>query len=401
MAAVNRYRFSQKTIDSAKAYLKDKKGAKPSFLNKYTGTVKNGKLYLDDKLVVPKDRVETYLRNKILKGTTPLSRDAAFYWISKKTIGVSRAAVDSFLKKQRVIRETDNQQATTKRPKQRVNTKGQLHIDLVEIKFKDFPFDPIVPRSRVKLTAEERAEGEDEGDVKKGYFFGCVDSLTSLAWYKFAKFKNYKVITPIAKECFQWMSQQLGVPMNKLTLKSDMGAEFDWAKYKTWGLKTFTVKSDPFIEAKNSHFQRILFRVAKMNTTRNINRLCEMAVTQMNRTVSSVSKKAPVENVRESTKKLAETYNKKRGKGSGVKIHRRPLVPGKDKVRIQLVFEKDKPFHKAYSGKMWSGRLYKVTEKRGNRYRVNRKLYHRDELRLTEEYDEKTEKLLRKREKAL
>jgi hypothetical protein len=394
---MNRYRFNEKTIVAAKKFLKGEAKREPAFLKKFKGTVKEGKLYLDDKMVVPKEKVDTFLRNKIYEGKTPLSRDAAFYWISKNTVGVSRKAVDDWLKKQRVIRETDNQQATTKRPKRQVKTKGQLHIDLVEIKWKDLPFEPKAMKDIgwEKMSEEEKAEGEDE--INKGYFFGCVDALTSLAYFKFAKFKTYKYITPIAHAAFKWMSKQLGVPLKKMTVKSDMGSEFNWKKYQQWGLKTITVRRDAFIEAKNSHFQRVLYRLAKMNTTRDLHALTSKAMTQMNRTVSSVSKKAPVENLKENVTDISKKYNAKRGKDSGVKIKKKALVPGKDKVRVQLKWAKDKKMYKAYKGKMWSKRNYVVKAKKGSRYTVNGKTYHRDELKLTEDYDPKSERLLKKR----
>ena len=401
MSAVNRYKFSQKRIEQAKKYLKTKKGEQPSFLKVMKGSVKEGKLFLDDRLVVPKEKVETYLRNKILDGKTPLSRDAAHYWIMKNTVGVSRSEVDAFLKKQRIIRETDNQQPTSKRAKRRVKTKGQLHVDLVEIKFKDLPFEPVVPKIKFKLSEEEKSEGDEEGDIQKGYFFGCVDSLTSLAYYRWSPFKSYRYITPIAKDCFDWFSKKLQIPKSKMHLVSDGGSEFDWNKYKQWGLKTRIVKMDPFIENKNSFFQRVFYRVAKMNKTRDLNQLVKLALTQVNRTVSSISKKAPVENLKRGMKDLVDTYNKKRGPQSGIKIKRRPLVAGKDKVRIQLLAKKDKKMYKAYHGNLFSKRVYNVKAKRGNRYVVNGKLYHRDELRLTEEYDKKTEKLLEKRKRKM
>jgi len=281
-----------------------------------------------------------------------------------------------------------------------VNTKGQLHIDLVEISFKDLPFEPaaIMDANYDKKTLEEKAEGEHE--VNKGFFFGVVDSLTSLAYYKFSKFKGYKQITPIAKEGFKWMSQMLDVPLKKMSVKSDSGSEFDWKKYEQWGLKTFIVKQDPFIEGKNSHFQRVLYRIAKMGKTKDIHKLTSLAMKQVNRTQSSITKKAPLDNIKEGQKTLAKQYNKKRGKDSGVKIRLRPLVPKVDKVRIQLLHEKDKgSFYKAYHAKLWSKRHYLVNTKKGNRYTVNRKLYHRDQLRLTEDYDKESEALLKKRDK--
>ena len=398
---MNRYRFTEKTISAAKKFIKGDGKREPAFLKRFKGTVKDGKLYLDDKLVVPKEKVETFLRNKIYEGKTPLSRDAAFYWISKNTVGVARKAVDDWLKKQRVIRETDNQQATTKRPKRQVKTKGQLHIDLVEIKWKDLPFEPKALKDIgwAKMSDEEKAEGSDA--VTKGYFFGCVDSLTSLSYYKFAKFKNHKYITPIAKFAFQWMSRHLGVPMNKLVVKSDMGSGFDWKKYQSWGIRTITVRRDAFIEAKNSHFQRVLYRLAKMNTTKDLHKLTEKVMTQMNRTVSSVSKKAPVENLKENVTDLQKKYNAKRGKVSGVKVKKKALVPGKVKVRVQLQWAKDKTHYKAYQATMWSKRTYVVKSKRGDRYTVRNKTYHRDELKLTEDYDPKSEKLLKKRAKKM
>ena len=165
-----------------------------------------------------------------------------------------------------------------------------------------------------------------------------------------------------------------------MTVYSDEGSEFNWKQYQKWGLKTITVKQSPVIEAKNSHFQRALYRIAKMKKTRNIHELTNLAMTQINRTVSSLTGKAPIENLGEAVTDLSKKYNKKRGKDSGIKTIRRALVPGKDKVRVQRLHEKDKGHYKAYLGVMWSKKLHKVTSKRGNRYVVNKKSYHRDHM---------------------
>ena len=74
-------------------------------------------------------------------------------------------------------------------------------------------------------------------------------------------------------------------------------------------------------------------------------------------------------------------------------------MPGKDKVRVQLKLKKDKVMHKAYQGDLWSKRLYAVKSKKGNYYVVNGKSRHRDELRLTAEYDKESEKLMQARKK--
>ena len=119
----------------------------------------------------------------------------------------------------------------------------------------------------------------------------------------------------------------------------------------------------------------------------------------INRTQSSITKKAPIENIKETSTDLAKKYNRKRGKDSGIKIRRAPLKKG-DKVRIQKIYPKDKGVgYKAYKSNMWSKRVYLVQEKRGNRYLVNGKLKHRDELRSTVTYDKESEKLLAARDK--
>ena len=117
---MNRFNFTEKKITAAKKFLKGDAKTEPSFLKRFKGTIVKGRLHLDGKQVIPKEKVEVYLRNRIYAAKTPLSRDAAFYWIQKDSVGVSRKAVDNFLKKQRIVRETDNQQATTKRKKRQV-----------------------------------------------------------------------------------------------------------------------------------------------------------------------------------------------------------------------------------------------------------------------------------------
>ena len=407
---MNRYKFTHKTIDEAKRYLKTKKGVQPNFLKRFTGSVKKGKLFLNDLQVVPKSEVESTLRKEIYDGKVPLARDTAYYYLQKKYAGIPRKTLDDFLKKQRIIRETDNAQPTTKHKSRRVNTKGQLHVDLVEIKFKDLPNrgeDIFVPRFKLAKVSN-KWDGDEEGDLKKGYFFGCVDALTSLCYYRWAPSKAHRHITPVAKEAFQYMREKL--QKTKLSVTMDGGKEFDRERYKKWDIRTRVVKLDPVIEAKNSMFQRALYRIAKMKKTKNIKKLGDMAMNQLNNTVSSITKKTPLENVKESRTELAEKYNKKRGKESGTKIRARALKPGIDKVRVQIIQDKNKGINfKAYKGKTWSRKLYKVVGKRGNYYTVlyddngtlqkpKNQRFHRDKLRLTSAYDKASEKLLKDRD---
>jgi hypothetical protein len=399
-AAVNRHTFTQKTVVQAMKFLTGKAKTKPNFLNKYKGEVKKRRLFLDGKLVVPAEKVEQYLRARIYNARTPLTRDAAFYTISKDAVGVSRKKIDDFLKKQRIVRETDNQQPQTKRKSRKVTKKGQLHFDLIELKFRDLPFEPDdLPEEKAEKdkTDEEKAEGERD-PVHKGYIFSMVDALTSLSFFRFHAYKSYTEVTPIAKQAFEFFSKMLNVPLNRLVGYSDKGGEFNFKKYNTWGIRTVQLKRSSVVENKNSHMQRVLFRLAKTLKTKNLHQLVKDTQKVVNRTQSSLTKRSPLENAKDATAAVAEKYNKKRGRDSGQKIKRRALVVG-NKVRTQLLFKKDKGVgFKAYKADQWSKRTYVIKKKRGASYLVNKKYRHRDELRLTADYDKESEKLIKKRE---
>ena len=70
-----------------------------------------------------------------------------------------------------------------------------------------------------------------------------------------------------------------------------------------------------------------------MMKTKSLVVLVKDAQKVVNRTVSSITKKAPVENIKEEQSELSKKYNKKRGKDSGIKIKRKALKVG-DMVRI-------------------------------------------------------------------
>ena len=67
-AAVNRYKFTKATVTQAVKFLKGTGKRQPNFLKKFKGTLKDGKLHLDGKRVIPKEDVESFLRERIYKG---------------------------------------------------------------------------------------------------------------------------------------------------------------------------------------------------------------------------------------------------------------------------------------------------------------------------------------------
>ena len=383
-AAVNRFKFTKATIAQGVKYLKGTAKRQPNYLKVRKGTIKDGKLHLDGKRVVAKEDVESYLRDRIYKGGTPLSRDAAFYAISHDVTGISRAALDKFLKTQRIIRETDNRQAVVEKKGRKVKTKGQLHLDLVELKFQDLPFTP--------------SDRDIDEDTTKGYVLGMVDALTSLSYFKWHAHKTQSQVTPIVKQAVTWFEKKLQTDKKKFTIYSDKGREFSFPTYAKWGIKTIQLARSPIIEAKNAFFQRNLFRLAKMGGTTNLKTLIAQATDLMNKTVSKNTGKTPEEVLNEATAVVEKKYNKKRAKGGKSRL--RPIEPGVDKVRINLIGPKNPLDFKAYKAKSWSKKIYPVTKKRGARYLVNRKYYARADLKITEDYDKKTESMLQIRKTA-
>ena len=395
-----RYNFNKKNVDNAIKFLEGKGKIEPSFLKRFKGSIKEGQLHLDDKVVVPKEDAEDYLRKRVLSGRVPLTRDGLYYYLqSTNVVGIKRAQIDKFLKAQNIIRETDNSQPRTNKTSRRVLKKGILSFDLIEINWKDLGFTPTDKGS-------DESSDEDTGHTSKSrYIFSCVDALTGLVFIRFSRTKKQKAITPIAKRCFKYFVHTLGLESySKLFATSDKGSEFNFKKYESWGVRLKQLTRANRIEVANSHIQRVLFRVAKMGLTKSIKQLVKNTMSIVNRTQSSLTKVAPIEAAKMDNVELAPKYNKKRGQDSGVKIKSKPLKIG-DRVRVNLIGPKKTSFYKAYKGGQWSKRSYEVLQKKANKYKINgpkgKQFYHRDDLRLTTKGDTKTTEVIAARKKEM
>ncbi len=316
-----RYNFSKKNIETAKKFLQGKGKIEPSFLKRFKGTLKEDQLHLDGKQVVAKEDGEGYLRKLVLSGTVPMSRDGLYYHLqSNNVVGISRAQINTFLKAQGIIRETDNSQPRTNKTSRRVLKKGILSFDLIELNWRDLGFTPTDKGS-------DESSDEDTGHSSKSrYIFSCVDSLTGLVFIQFSRSKKQKYITPIAKKCFTFFVKSLGLDsMHNLFAKSDKGSEFHFKKYESWGVRLKQLTRANRIEVANSHIQRVLYRVAKMGLTKSIKQLVAKTMKIVNRTQSSLTKVSPIQAAKMNASELAPLYNKKRGPDSGVKIKSKPL----------------------------------------------------------------------------
>ena len=144
---LNRYRnVNLKDIDAVKKFVTGKvKDNKPPnawakrFKDKLS--VKGGKLLLDGRIVVANEERDDLMRDIVYnpKSDVAPSRDAGYYLIKKRYANVSRRQWLTFLKKQRVIRMTDNAPPAQKRGGKKLTRKGELEMDLFFISKDDVP----------------------------------------------------------------------------------------------------------------------------------------------------------------------------------------------------------------------------------------------------------------------
>ncbi len=116
--SLNRYRNLDRTdIEAAIKFVQgslDSKDA-PSWIKRFKKedrkiTIKKNNLFIDGLMIVGNNERDTLRRSIIYEKdrTVAPSRDAGYYTIKKKYLNISRRNWTDFLKKQRVIRMTDN-----------------------------------------------------------------------------------------------------------------------------------------------------------------------------------------------------------------------------------------------------------------------------------------------------
>ena len=391
---LNRYRnVNRADIDAVKKFVTgNKKGSAPtSWAKRFKDklTVKNGDLLLEGRIVVANEDRDDLMRDLVYntKSDVAPSRDAGYYLIKKRYANVSRRHWLHFLKKQRVIRMTDNAPPKMKRGGRKLSRKGELEMDLFFISKSDVP-------KHMRI------------GVKEDYaVLVVVDRLTSLCYVAYTGRKDQKSVSPKVKDALTFFSQRLNMPKNKLIMFSDAGKEFDPKIFSSLGIEYNIVTSGSKVEKKNADIQRQFHRLKNAKRLTSVSDGLQQATTIVNNSYNRVIKMSANEaaekySSKEETGKLLESYNKHRQKAD--EDRRRPLKVG-DEVRIVMKSDKPNPFYKAYRGKQYTREgypvnkdnkqfyknaevtkeHYPVTEVRGSKptkYRVNGKLYTRDRL---------------------
>ena len=392
---LNRYRnVNQKDVEAVINFVsgKVKSDKPPTNWAKRFGdklAVKNGKLLLDGRIVVANEERDDLMRDLIYntKSDVAPSRDAGYYLIKKRYANVSRRQWLTFLKKQRVIRLTDNAPAARKRGGKKLTRKGELEMDLFFISRNDVP-------KHMQI------------GVKDMYpVLVVVDRLTSLCFVAYTGRKLQSKVSPKVKEALDFFAQKLNMPKQNLVMYADAGKEFDPKVLKDAKVEFNIVTAGNKVEKKNSDIQRQFHRLKNAKRLTSVSDGLKQATIIVNNSYNRVIKMSANEAAekysnKEETTKLLTEYNKHRAKADTDR--RRPLKVG-DHVRIVMKSTKNNPFYKAYRGKQYTKEgypvsesnkqffkdkevtkeHYEITEVRGKdptKYRVNKKLYTRDRL---------------------
>ena len=357
---LNRYRNLQRSdIEAAMKFVKGTLDAKdaPSWIKRFKKEEKDIKilknnLYIEGRMVVGNDERDTLMRSLIYdKGSKVApSRDAGYYSIKKKYLNVSRRNWTDFLKKQRVIRMTDNAPPKQKKGGKKIHRLGEIEVDLVFISKNDISnFYQYKKAGSVLMSTP---------------VVNMVDRLTSFAWCQKGTNKTAEDTKDIVEEGVKFFIKLFKLKRNQIHLFSDGGPEFFHLKHIP-DITHVVIKVGPKVEQKNSHVMRNFMRIKNAKRGNTVASVLAQAVDMVNNSYNRILKMTPAEAVEKYTtpegiKLIKESYNKHRAKADTDR--RKPLKVG-DFVRLVVKKDKEHTFRKAYRGLTFTKEQYPIGDK--------------------------------------
>ena len=322
------------------------------------------------KRVVPEGQIDGYLREALLssRADVPMSRDAGYHIVQKRTVGISRRAFAGFMSKQAVLQITKDAPASNKKKTGRpLEGRGNAEIDLVEAKGKDIG----------KLLHRP---------TKNFYWITFIDRLTGWLEVHRVLHKHFKAVVPAIRRMVGKMEKAIRTPVKYI--RSDSGSEFQSETKEMLarlGVRHRFVKSAGRLEQANKTFQKIWYRLLRLGRGSTLDELDQQAIAIFNNTLSSVTGRTPLEALDTDDAILVEKTNAYRKKRREPKYKAVELKKG-DRCRyiIDTVRGKHAPKqynldYKSYRGKHWSD-VHTVVKIHDGRYYVARAWRTRDKL---------------------
>ena len=296
------------------------------------------------KRLVHERGIDGYLREVLLSSSAdvPMSRDAGYHIVQKRTVGISRRTLQRFLSKQTVLQITRDVVPEEKKPGRPLEGRGYIEIDLVEAKGKDIDKHlHVLTKNFLWITMIDRLTGWLEVETTPGKF-------------------TY-LIAPRMRRMLRKMSAALRTDIKYI--RSDTGGEFmgkTQTVFKELGIRHRFVKSGNRIEQANKTYQKIWYRLLRLGRGESIEDLDKQAVAIFNNTLSSINGKTPLEALDTDDKVLSAAFNASRKRAAVPKYMRATIEKG-DKVRYLIMSVVGKHGvknrelgYKSYRGKHWS-----------------------------------------------
>ena len=302
------------------------------------------------KRVVPEGQIDGYLREALLSSTAdvPMSRDAGYPIVQKRTVGISRRAFAGFMSKQAVLQITKDAPASNKKKTGRpLEGRGNAEIDLVEAKGKDIG----------KLLHRP---------TKNFYWITFIDRLTGWLEVHRVLHKHFKAVVPAIRRMVGKMEKAIRTPVKYI--RSDSGSEFQSETKEMLarlGVRHRFVKSAGRLEQANKTFQKIWYRLLRLGRG-DLAELDVQAQAIFNNTLSSINGRTPLEALDTDDKVLSKAFNASRRR-QVPKYMQKPIKKG-DRCRYLLDSVRGKHAtqinlaYKSYRGKHWSAEVYTVAK---------------------------------------
>ena len=391
---MNRYQILEKDIPKVKAFLKNgKTDGVPKWAIRFKDTlsVKNGKVFFEQtKQVVPKEQVETYLRDRLYSksATLPYGRDSGHYKLLQESVGISRRVLMEFIRAQKNIQLSKPSLAKPKRKQGIKLKKLQLQTDLIFVRKDD-------------LSASNPKFGNDETLKKETYIITTVEAASGLVRLSYLTSKDQT--NGALEKHIHWFAKKFGVKPSSFAIRSDKGSEYSMPRIKKLCPDYKFVASATSCERMNRSVQANFYRILQNRQATSIVSALKKTATMCNNTVARKHGRTPMEVVDESDKKTILLQHNKSRKDFKKGDNRGDFKTG-DWVRVMAPEKVRRGIdYKTYKQNQYEKVVHKIikttTRAKVKKYRLDDKRWlTQDRLLLAKPIDKESQKLIKERD---
>ena len=357
---MNRCRISRKFLSEVVAGMKTKPKTRKVrlFLKKWPLELKQGKVYYNNRKIIPLEDTEKLMKREAAQNGMPLSRDGAYHYLKRKYVGFKKRNINKWLKTIEQLQLIHKRPHTENRTN-RTDREGTKNY--------------FMKGNRLNLGVDLFAMPKPQWS-KYPFFFVAVLQRNSYTWAIPLPNKEAKSCLSKLKTVFRECKELFGQEPTGVT--TDDGGEFK-AEFDAWLARKRIIRRVTtgakgrgqmawWVEKRNSTFGRIF---AVMFSMHRFKKALRLTLEKLNNIVSRKTRKAPADWKPEDFTKSQKRYNRKIPRRA--KQRKQPVYEVDDRVRYMLKAAQEKEkFYKSYEGMrsnkhaMWSKRVWKIAERK-------------------------------------